>query len=109
MNSILAPAQDLALSKQAGEILERHYPGYLWAVHADTNGGVLLIHNLALHGRWGFQLNLRDVYSDPGLKSVVAAGGELLERYKMKRGKFDADAWRAAPKDIQGQLVGDNG
>lgn len=109
MESFLAGAQDLSLSRRAGEVLEKHYPGYMWAVHADTNGGVLFIHNLALHGKWGFQINLRKAYSDPSLKCVIAAGGELLERYRMKRGKFDSDAWRNAPKDVMGQLVGDNG
>lgn len=109
MTSILAQAQDLTLSRQVGEVLEKHYPGHAWAVHADTNGGVLLIQNLALHGVWGFQLRLTDVYSDPSLRSVVNAGGELLERYRMRRGKFNEDLWRDAPRDIKGQLVGDNG
>lgn len=102
-------SEDVRLSRQIGEVLEKHYPGYMWAVHANTEGGVADIHNLALHGLWGFRLKLSKVMSDPSLKCVVDAGGELLERYNMKRGKFNEDHWRDAPRDVSGQLVGDHG
>ena len=100
-------AQDMLLSKQIGEALEKHYPGYLWMV--DISGGMVNIHNLALHGQWGFRIKLVDAYHDPGMKKTIAAGGELLERYNMPRGKFNEDKWRGADRDITGQLVGDNG
>jgi hypothetical protein len=82
---------DVALATRVGEALNRHYPGHLWAVHINDErlGGVLVIRNLAVSFLYGYVLKLQDVYADPSLRCVMRAGGEILERAKMKRDWWD--------------------
>jgi len=77
--------QDVVLAKNAADLLEKHYPGYLWAVHVDSEGGVMNVKNHRISYKYGFRLMLKDVYQDPGLKCVVRAGGEMLERARLAR------------------------
>lgn len=83
--------QDEILAKRAGDLLERHYPGHLWAVfiNSEKTGGVMYIKNFRVSFIYGYVLHLSNVYADPQLKCVVKAGGEILERAHMKRGRAD--------------------
>jgi len=84
---------DVALVKRALNALKRHYPGYHWRVgiNDDPTGGVMYIMNMDLNAAlwgndpYGYVLYLRSVYGDPGLKRVITAGGEILERARMSR------------------------
>ena len=53
--------QDQGLSRRIGEVLEKHYPGHLWAV--DFAGGMVNVHNLSLHGTWGYRVKQTDAFS----------------------------------------------
>lgn len=79
---------DVSLAKRAADMLNKHYPGHLWAVFVDTEttGGILVIRNLAISFNYGCVLHLSTVNNDPDLRCVMRAGGELLERARMKRG-----------------------
>lgn len=98
-------ANEMLLAKNAAEVLHKHYPGHLWAVNVDSQGGILNVFNMRLSGRWGFTLHLDDVFHDPDLKSVMRAGGELLERYHMKVGRFSQDQYDNLPTDFTGNIV----
>lgn len=74
-------AANIALATRAAEVLDRHYRGHLWAVTAEN--GMLYVRNLAYRGNWGFVLHTDKL--DPGLKCVMRAGGELLERHRIAR------------------------
>lgn len=80
-------------AKQVGEILNKHYPGHLWMVY--WQGGALVVKNAALGGQQGVRYGfiLPDC-TDYGVlrKEAVKAGGELLERAHMRRGKWDGQA-----------------
>ena len=95
------------LAKNAADTLHKHYPGHLWAVHVDETGGVMTVFNLMLSGRWGFLLKIKDI--DPEMKKVMRAGGELLERYRVKRGMFTPGSLRDVRKDFSGNKVADHG
>lgn len=88
--SLVAPNdEDFRLAKELSELLDRHYPGHLWAVSADHKNGIVTIQNLRLSGRWGFIVKIANLANDPGRRSVIRAGGELLERYNVARGRFN--------------------
>jgi len=91
---------DVALVKRCADRLNEHYPGHLWAVHLNDEslGGVVIIRNLAVSGIYGYVLKLSRIYADPGLKCVVKAGGEILERAKMARGWWGGEY----PKHVEG-------
>ena len=86
---------DIALAKRALDVLKKHYPGYLWRVgiNDDSTGGVMYIMNMDINtALWGNQnygvvLKLSTVFNDPGLKCVANAGGEILERARLTRGR----------------------
>lgn len=89
---------DLALAKQIAEVLDRHYPDHMWGVHADSLGGVATIKNFRLSGNWGFVLHLPTIYSGSEFeKRVMMAGGELLERYQLHRGRFKQNDYDKLP------------
>lgn len=79
-------AADVSLAKNIADVLERHYPGHLWCVNVDSRQGGVMVKNLALSDQWGFVLHIDAL--DPMLKKVVRAGGELLERWNIRRGKY---------------------
>jgi predicted enzyme related to lactoylglutathione lyase len=74
------------LAVRASELLQKHYPGYIWAVNVNSEktGGVMTIKNFSVSYQWGMILHLDKL--DAKLKKVVRAGGELLERGRMARG-----------------------
>jgi len=92
------------------ELLYKHYPDHLWAVTVESDQGIATVRNLRLSGNWGFILKLRDVVSHKELKRrVLLAGGELLERYKLSRGKFNVDEYLSLPTNFTGNIIGDKG
>lgn len=83
-NEVLA----MEKAKEVGDALNEHYPNHMWAV--SWQGGVLVVKNLAISTFYGFVLKYADAYSASQLKkNAVKAGGELLERANMVRGKWD--------------------
>ncbi len=92
---------DLLTARQMAETLHKHYPGHLWAVTCEGLKGIATVRNLRLSGHWGFIIKLRDLNADPGMKEVIRAGGELLERYRVARGRFN-------PEDMERELVADH-
>lgn len=82
---------DVKLAQRCADKLNEHYPDHLWAVHINDEdlGGVLIIRNLAVSFKYGYVLKLSRIYADPNLYCVVTAGGEVLERSKMIRGRWD--------------------
>jgi len=95
--------QDFALAKNVAEKLEEKYPGWLWAVHVMD--GVVGVKSMRLSGNWGFVLHADKIDND--YKVVVNAGGEILERYRQKRGKFNQTTYGDLEMDSKGRLNGD--
>jgi len=88
-------AQDLALANRMKDVLDAHYPGHMWLVRVQHKQGVAIIRNLSLRDRNGLQGigakmgMVRHIDQiRPDLKDVVRAGGELLERWGIPRGRF---------------------
>ena len=106
-DAIQATVAEHEWAKRIAEALHTHYPSHAWGVSVDSHGGIAQIYNLRLSGRWGFIIKLKDLFHDTDMKRVIRAGGELLERYKMKRGTFDAVAYNELPVDFAGNHIAD--
>ena len=100
---------DIDTARSVAEVLHRHYPGHLWAVHASADTGIVTIQNLRLSGRWGFVIRLQELNRDRTLRMVVRAGGELLERWRLSRGQFRENEIEDRPVNVRGELIGDTG
>lgn len=93
-------ACDEVLAKNVADTLNKHYPGHLWAVRIENS--VVHVFNLALSGRWGFVLHKAKI--DPEMKVVMRAGGEILERYRVSRGRMRPDEYSALKTDAIGNF-----
>ena len=94
---------DYTLAKNVAEHLEKKYPGWLWAVHVmDGVGGVK---SMRLSGNWGFILHEDKI--DKNYKVVTNAGGEILERFRQQRGKFNNTLYNDLKMDDKGKLNGE--
>lgn len=90
------PLGDVALAAAIAEKLNAHYPGHLWSVHvADSAGesanmgGYVVIRNLAVSEEHGYFLRIERFYDDPNLTWAMRAGGEILERARLRRGAWN--------------------
>lgn len=92
----------LVLVKNIADTLERHYPGWLWAVQPDERGGVINIFSLRLSGQWGYRLHTGKIQDDARCRKAIEAGGEILERFRQRRGAYDYQRWQAAPRYMGG-------
>lgn len=89
---------DLVLGQRCVAMLVKHFPGRKWAVAVNSKGGVVNVFDHFTSFKYGYLLKLKDVYTDPGLKCVMRAGGEILERARIARRDKDG----TAPVHIEG-------
>jgi hypothetical protein len=73
-------------------VLNMEYPGHFWCVVSDKAQGIVKISIPILMGinNW-FVINQRTHDCTPGM--VIAAGGEILERYSLQRGQINTGAF----------------
>lgn len=97
-------ASAVLISKDVADVLDKTYPGWLWAVSIDPRGGVFNIRSLRLSGEWGYILKLDWIQHDPKVRRrlVLAAAAEVLERFGMRVGPYDYAMWAAGPRDLAG-------
>lgn len=93
---------DEVVARNMAETLHRAYPGHLWAVTCEGSKGIATVRNLMLSGNWGCIIKLSELFGDPDMKKVLRAGGEILERFRMSRGKYDGDKLRDLPTFANG-------
>lgn len=85
-------ASDLAITKRIAAVLETHYPSHPWMVRVDGAQGIAMISlPIIMKRNQSFVLHLDRLAVDPGMKSVIRAGGEILERYNVPRSGFRLD------------------
>lgn len=83
---------DLWRARRVMALLKTHYYGHLWCVESDVKQGLVKISIPILMGiGWWYIINLSRTELTP--KTVLAAGGEILERYKLSRGRFELGAF----------------
>lgn len=113
--SILVDAQDNAgdaldfsMSKTIAEAIHLRYPGHLWAVRVRGDQGIATIHNLMLSAEYGYLLKLDHNFSVSDLEArAIRGAGEILERFKVARGRAIDDNLASMATDIKGRVLGD--
>ena len=86
-----ATPADMTMAKEMSEVLLKHYPGHPWGVHASSEQGIVMIQHMELGAKHPQYENLRyyirmtELASDPGMKSVMRGGGQLLEFFNAPR------------------------
>ena len=94
MNTSIHPVEghpfevaDITLAKNIAETLHAQYPGHLWAVNVNSEGGVVDIKNFRISSRYGIRLYLNALtpFDTAATRLIVNSGGELLERAKLPR------------------------
>lgn len=84
---------DIAAARAVRRILDTAYPGYDWEVVADSGQGYVAFRIPALMGmNFAYLVKGRDLTP----AAVLNGGGELLERYRLPRGRFDLDRFLEA-------------
>lgn len=79
---------DMQKAAEVGDTLFHHYPDHMWVVYVQ--GGALVVKNLAISGNYGFILPKCHTAKELAAVSILA-GGELLERAGMKRGRWSGE------------------
>jgi len=82
-------ANDISIAKRISEVLMKHYNGHAWAVHVNSEGGVIDVKALNISEVYGVRMLYRDVVDDPEMKKIKMMAGELLERAGLRRGKYN--------------------
>lgn len=101
-------ALDMAQAKEYADALNTAYPGHLWAVNVQGAQGIVTIHNLMLSAKYGYLLHLDKRYSaSEARKAAIMAGGEILERFKVRRGRMDEAKMADLPTDFAGRVIGE--
>ena len=88
---------DRRIVQRVAACLELHHPGHFFKVRVDHAQRLLQMNlpPLLSEPHW-YTIPLTVVYCDPGLRCVVRAAGEILERYRMPRSRWSTDDYRAA-------------
>lgn len=81
------------LAKIVADVLLRHYPGWRWAVGFPKIGGGIIIRNLDIPTDYSLFIRPGHEHDSVSLfeKFIVRMAGEMLERFNIARGRFDAD------------------
>ena len=95
--------QEFMLAKKVADTLFRHYPGHSWMVNVEAE--MVNIYSANLTTRYGYSIPADSITAEG--REVIKAGGEILERYRLSRGKFNIDEWRGLKRDFKGDIVGD--
>lgn len=100
---------DLVLTGRVADVIQRHYPGHGWMIQVSHEQGVVMISIPLFMGYNKYTIYISTINSDPGLRSVVRAGGEILERYGIPRNNFNVDDFLAALEGIPKHLRAHHG
>lgn len=101
-------AHDYSVAKEMADALTDHYPGHLWAVSADSQTGMCDIRAMQLSSTWGYRLKMPQIYSASAFKAdVIRAGGEILERFRLSRGRFSEDQYTDLKTNFAGDFLFD--
>ncbi len=100
--------RDVVLAKRISELLTQHYPGYLWAINADSRTGLVNILNMNISGQYGTRIKMNEYQTEKQLAAlVIMRCGEILERYGMPRSKFHDDRYNNLALDFTGMPEGE--
>lgn len=105
-NDIVNHSSLTVVAKQGMRILQTHFPGHLWALQINQFGRVINVFNHALHDEWGYLIKLDEVEHRRTVGQMfLEAGGQILERFGLKPGRFDIAEYVKLKKDAKGRCL----
>lgn len=94
------------MSRAVADMLLRLYPDHMWLVNSDIRGGIINIFNPRVSTRMGYTIIVDDWLQENVVgNKVMLAGGEILERANMRRGRFNPEEYAALPRNFMGELI----
>lgn len=94
---------DLELGRRVLEVLNEHYPGWVWLVDVPPKQNIVVVRNYDCdpRGKYGIVFHKDRLNGSDMRLKVMMAGGEFLERYKVVRAGYDI----AAEYGFQGRIM----
>lgn len=105
--SISKEATKIKHCKNVADVLFQAYPGHLWGVQLSEDSSVTEIRCFGLSGDHGFTLHTDKLNGDTLKRKVLWAGGEILERFGMDRGRYRGDQHNDLKCDRAGRVIFD--
>ncbi len=90
--------RDWPLARAVRHVLESHYPEWAWGVEIPQGQNVVIVRNLDCDPKGKYGMVLHRDKLDPALRQVVLAGGEFLERFRMRRAGY-------RPEETNGRVL----
>lgn len=86
--------KDFEVARNMAAWLQREYPGHFWACISDLRQGIVRFNIPVLMGmdKW-YVINL---HTHEIIDALKKGAGEILERYRLNRGRFVLDQFEAA-------------
>ena len=100
-HGMMKEATITSLVKNVADVLDKHYPGHLWAVGPSNDYSMLAIWNEALSMRYGMWIRVEDI--DPDYKNIMLWAGELLERANVSRGAANEEELSSLERNSIGE------
>lgn len=82
---------DEAMGRRVLEVLHSHYPQWSWIVDVPPNQNLVIVRNLDVdpRGKYGFAIHKGRMIAGDAASMVMLAGGEFLERWRVRRTTYD--------------------
>lgn len=94
--------KDFEIAKTIGAELCGLYPGHGWTVEADARNGIAKICNKHMGFNAGYVYKLHDIEFSTFKRDMMRIGGDILERYKLSRGKMIEAEVFGVIRDLRG-------
>jgi len=101
-------ASNIEMSKVCVAMLQKFYPGHFWQINADIRGGVVNVINPEVSTKHCYTVVPFDWSLQEVAQAMMKAGGEVLERGGLSRGRLIADEVLTAKRDILGNIRTEN-
>lgn len=92
-----------------GPVLVRAYPSVQWRVtiRVAKDGALAYIQVPRISGSYGMVVKIPEHALIPEIeKKVLLTGGELLERFNVRRARGATDDLAALPRNVMGEVIG---
>lgn len=95
------------LVKDMMAILDKHFPGFRWAIQPGEFAGMVNVFNLDFSCRWGYRIRMADLVNDPNRRVVIKAGKEILARFRYPGHVFRPHLMAEIKRNPQGEAMPD--
>lgn len=100
-------AGTLILIKDMMALLDKHYPGFRWAIQPSEFGGMFNVFCLDFSARWGFRIRMAEIVNDPKRHLALRAGAEILKRFGYPGTVFRPHLMAAIKRNRKGEAIPD--